>query len=171
MAAPNVADDAGSDVAGDAADTGPRQILSFTLAGETFGVDILRVREIRGWSSVTRIPEAPAYVLGVLNLRGAVVPIVDMRIRVGEAPVEPTALTVIIVLSIETPRERRDFGLVVDGVSDVIDLTAADIQPAPELNLASMETLVRNLATVNGRIILLLEIDQLLESARGDFVM
>src|SRR6476661_7582664 len=111
---------------------GSHQVLTFTLGAETYGVDILRVQEIRGWSPVTRIPQAPAHVLGVLNLRGSIVPIVDMRMRFSLDRAEYTPLTVIIVLSVESHAGRRDIGVVVDGVSDVIDVAAADIKPAPE---------------------------------------
>jgi purine-binding chemotaxis protein CheW len=99
-----------------------KQVLTFTLGDETYGVDILRVQEIRGWAPVTRIPQAQAHVLGVLNLRGSIVPIVDLRMRFSLPRAEYTPLTVIIVLSVESPQGRRDFGLVVDGVSDVIDV-------------------------------------------------
>ena len=91
-------------------------------------MDILRVQEIRGWSPVTRIPQAPAHVLGVLNLRGSIVPIVDLRMRFSLQRAEYTPLTVIIVLSVESPQGRRDFGVVVDGVSDVIDVPAGDVK-------------------------------------------
>ena len=116
-----------------AAAAGSNQVLTFTLGEETYGVDILRVQEIRGWSPVTRIPQAPAHVLGVLNLRGSIVPIVDLRMRFNLERAEYTPLTVIIVLSVESPVGRRDFGVVVDGVSDVIDVGASDVKPAPEM--------------------------------------
>lgn len=139
-----------------------RQVLSFTLESETYAVDILRVREIRGYSPVTRMPEAPAHMLGVLNLRGAIVPIIDMRRRIGIEPVEPSALTVVVVLSVESSRGRRDFGLVVDGVSDVLDLPSDDIRPAPEVNEACGEELVSGLAPLGERMVLLLDIDRML---------
>ena len=100
-----------------------KQLLTFTLAEESYGVNILQVKEIRGWSPVTAIPESPHYVLGMLNLRGAIVPVIDMRARFGMAPTDPTPLTVIIVLS--TTRDdgsTREFGLVVDSVSEVVQL-------------------------------------------------
>src|SRR5215475_9521599 len=100
---------------------GSQQVLTFVLGGETYGFDILRVQEIRGWSSVTKIPHAPTHVLGVLNLRGSIVPIVDMRMLFNLARAEYTKVTVIIVLSVQSRSGRRDFGMVVDGVSDVVD--------------------------------------------------
>src|ERR1700738_1369287 len=89
-----------------------RQILTFVLGNETYGVDILRVQEIRGWSAVTKIPHAPPHVLGVLNLRGSIVPIVDLRMRFALDTAEYTTVTVIIVVSVKSAAGRRDFGVV-----------------------------------------------------------
>jgi purine-binding chemotaxis protein CheW len=139
-----------------------KQVLTFTLGEETYGVDILRVQEIRGWSPVTRIPQAPQHVLGVLNLRGSIVPIVDLRMRFNLQRAEYTPLTVIIVLSVESPLGRRDFGLVVDGVSDVIDVPADDIKPAPELGKQVSTEFIAGLAAVSERMMMLLDIDQLI---------
>src|ERR1700745_1681106 len=87
-----------------------QQVLTFVLGSETYGVDILRVQEIRGWSSVTKIPHAPPHVLGVLNLRGSIVPIVDLRMRFSLDRAEYTAVTVIIVVSVASAAGRRDLG-------------------------------------------------------------
>jgi purine-binding chemotaxis protein CheW len=138
------------------------QVLTFTLGEETYGVDILRVQEIRGWSPVTRIPQSPAHVLGVLNLRGSIVPIVDLRMRFNLQRAEYTPLTVIIVLSVESPAGRRDFGVVVDGVSDVMDIAAGEIKPAPELGTQVNTEFIRGLAAVSGRMVMLLDIDHLI---------
>src|ERR1044071_3117811 len=105
------------------------QVLTFTLGEETYGVDILRVQEIRGWTPVTRIPQAASHVLGVLNLRGSIVPIVDLRMRFALERAEYTSITVIIVLSVQSSTGRRDFGVVVDGVSDVVDVDSAAVKP------------------------------------------
>jgi purine-binding chemotaxis protein CheW len=150
-----------------AAQTGPgaggsNQVLTFTLGEETYGVDILRVQEIRGWSPVTRIPQAPGHVLGVLNLRGSIVPIVDLRMRFNLQHAEYTPLTVIIVLSVQSAVGRRDFGLVVDGVSDVIDVLASDVKPAPEMGANVSTEYIEGLAAVSGRMVMLLDIDQLI---------
>jgi purine-binding chemotaxis protein CheW len=138
------------------------QVLTFTLGSETYGVDILRVQEIRGWSPVTRIPQAPPHVLGVLNLRGSIVPIVDMRMRFQLERAEYTAVTVIIVLSIEAANGRRDFGVVVDGVSDVIDVSADDVKAPPELGSQVSTDFIQGLATVAERMVMLLDIDRLI---------
>jgi len=145
-----------------AVEAGSHQVLTFTLGEETYGVDILRVQEIRGYSTVTRIPQAPAHVLGVLNLRGSIVPIVDMRMRFSLERAEYTPLTVIIVLSVESTVGRRDFGVVVDGVSDVIDVAVGDIKPAPELGAHVSTEFIAGLAAVSGRMVMLLDIDQLI---------
>ena len=145
-----------------AVESGSHQVLTFTLGEETYGVDILRVQEIRGYSTVTRIPQAPPHVLGVLNLRGSIVPIVDMRMRFNLERAEYTPLTVIIVLSVESPVGRRDFGVVVDGVSDVIDVAASDIKPAPEMGEQVSTEFIEGLAAVSGRMVMLLDIDTLI---------
>ena len=141
---------------------GSKQVLTFTLGDETYGVDILRVQEIRGWSPVTRIPQSQSHVLGVLNLRGSIVPIVDMRMRFSLPRAEYTPLTVIIVLSVESPQGRRDFGVVVDGVSDVVDVALAEVKPAPELGAQANTEFIAGLAAVSGRMVMLLDIDRLI---------
>lgn len=139
-----------------------QQILTFQLGNQVFGVDILRVREIRGWSTVTEMPETPAHVLGVLNLRGAVVPVIDLRTRLGLPPAEATATTVIIVLTVLVSEARRDFGLVVDAVSDVSDLQPGDIRQTPAGIGGNEQRCVPSLATLGERMILLLDIDGML---------
>jgi len=139
-----------------------KQVLTFTLGDETYGVDILRVQEIRGWSPVTRIPQSQPHVLGVLNLRGSIVPIVDMRMRFSLQLAQYTPLTVIIVLAVESPQGRRDFGVVVDGVSDVVDVALAEVKPAPELGAQANTEFIAGLAAVSGRMVMLLDIDRLI---------
>ena len=136
-------------------------MLSFVLGSETYGVDILRVQEIRGWSAVTKIPHAPSHVLGVLNLRGSIVPIVDLRMRLALERAEYTAVTVIIVLSVQCGASRRDFGVVVDAVSDVADVKAADVRPAPELGSTAATDYIRGLVPISERMVVLLDIDRL----------
>jgi purine-binding chemotaxis protein CheW len=143
---------------------GSYQVLTFVLGRETFGVDILRVQEIRGYSAVTKIPHAPSHVLGVLNLRGSIVPIVDLRMKFNLAQAEYTSVTVIIVLSVRTRAGSRDFGVVVDGVSDVVDVQAAEVKPTPELGSRSAREHIRGLVSVAERMVVLLDIDQLIGS-------
>jgi purine-binding chemotaxis protein CheW len=141
---------------------GSQQVLTFVLGNETYGVDILRVQEIRGFSAVTKIPHAPSHVLGVLNLRGSIVPIVDLRMRFSLERAEYNAVTVIIVLSVQSSAGRRDFGVVVDGVSDVVDVNKAEVRPAPELGSASATEYILGLVPVAERMVVLLDIDCLI---------
>ncbi len=146
---------------GAGADSASRQVLTFVLGGETYGVDILRVQEIRGWSVVTKIPQSPPHVLGVLNLRGSIVPIVDLRMRLNLERAEYTAVTVIIVLSVLAGASRRDFGVVVDGVSDVVDVSDSSVRPAPEIGARAATAYIRGLVPVAERMVVLLDIDRL----------
>lgn len=145
----------------------PGQILTFHLDQEVFGVDIQRVREIRGWSPVTAVPETPAHVLGVLNLRGSIVPVIDLRARLGLERVTETATTVIIVLTVVGASGKRDFGLVVDAVSDVADLNAKDIRATPPGITFSDRNSVPALATLGDRMVLLLDVDGMLAGDAG----
>lgn len=138
------------------------QYLTFMLAGEHYAVEILRVREIRGWSPVTRIPQSPAFLLGVLNLRGAIVPIIDLRRRLSLEPAEYTCVTVIIVLSVESSHGKRNFGIVVDGVSDVLEVPSSDVQDPPEVSKSTNTEFINGLATVADKMVMLLDIDKLL---------
>jgi purine-binding chemotaxis protein CheW len=139
-----------------------RQVLTFSLHGETYGVDILRVQEIRGWSAVNRIPQTPAHVLGVLNLRGSIVPIVDLRVHFNLPSAEFTPLTVIIVLSVRTARGSSEFGLVVDSVSDVVDVRGEDIKETPDMGNQHDSDFIESLASVAGRMLILLDVDALI---------
>jgi purine-binding chemotaxis protein CheW len=141
---------------------GSHQVLTFVLGNETYGVDILRVQEIRGWSAVTKIPHAPSHVLGVLNLRGSIVPIVDLRMRFSLDRAEYTAVTVIIVVSVMSAAGRRDFGVVVDGVSDVVDVNIEEVKAAPELGSKGATDYIRGLVPVADRMVVLLDIDRLI---------
>jgi purine-binding chemotaxis protein CheW len=138
------------------------QVLTFVLGNETYGVDILRVQEIRGWSAVTKIPHAPPHVLGVLNLRGSIVPIVDLRMRFSLDRAEYTTVTVIIVVSVMSAAGRRDFGVVVDGVSDVVDVNTEEVKAAPELGARGATDYIRGLVPVADRMVVLLDIDRLI---------
>jgi len=146
----------------ESAETGSSQILTFTLGAETYGVDILRVQEIRGWAPVTRIPQSPPHVLGVLNLRGSIVPIIDLRMRFRLESAEYTPLTVIIVLSVESAAGRRDIGMVVDGVSDVIHIDNNRIKPTPDLGAQANTDFIRGLASVSDHMVMLLDVDRLI---------
>jgi len=137
----------------------PVQQLTFSLAGEEYGLDILAVREIRGWTPVTRIPQAPHYVLGVLNLRGAIVPVLDLRLRFGLVREAYDATTVTVVVSVN----ERPFGVVVDAVSDVVDVPADQIRPVPDMGTAVDTEYLKGLTSVQDRMVLLLDVDKLLQ--------
>lgn len=138
------------------------QVLTFVIGEVTYGIDIPCVQEIRGWTAVTRLPQAPADVLGVLNLRGAIVPVLDLRLKFGSANVQYTPVTVIIVVSVMSAKGPREFGMVVDGVSDVIDISPQDVKPAPDLGSEAGNACIRGLLTVAGRMVVLLDVELLL---------
>lgn len=143
------------------ADTAGNEFLAFTLGKEEYGIDILKVQEIRGYEAVTRIANAPEFVKGVVNLRGIIVPIVDMRIKFNLG--EPTydQFTVVIILNIG----GRVMGIVVDSVSDVITLTAGQIKPAPEMGTTFNSDYLIGLGTLDERMLILIDIDKLMSSA------
>jgi purine-binding chemotaxis protein CheW len=136
------------------------EVLSFRLGGEEYALSILKVQEIRGYDAVTRIASAPEYLKGVVNLRGIIVPIVDMRIKfkVGEPTYD--AFTVVIVLNIK----GHTIGMVVDSVSDVVTLTPDQIKPAPDMGASVATEFLQGLGTVGERMLILLDIDKLLGS-------
>jgi purine-binding chemotaxis protein CheW len=141
------------------------QYLTFMLSEEEYGVDILRVQEIKGWEHVTALPNTPGYVKGVLNLRGAIVPIVDLRTRFALADVSYDDTTVVIVLRIEGKDEESDqriVGVVVDAVSDVYTFEGEEMQPPPDFGSIISIDFVRGLATVDEKMVILLDIDQLI---------
>jgi purine-binding chemotaxis protein CheW len=139
----------------------PLQVLTFSLGEEVYGVDILRLKEIRGWSPVTRIPQSAPYVLGVLNLRGAVVPVIDLRLRFGLQPTEFTAVTVVIVLSLRTADGQKECGIVVDKVLDVVDIAAGSIRPVPEAGNTTASEFIEGLATQETQMLILLNAERL----------
>src|SRR5271163_3877298 len=140
---------------------GGTQYLTFICAGEEYGVGILRVQEIKGWDSVTRVPYAPHYVLGVMNLRGVIVPVINLRARFGLEPRPFYASTVVIVVRVSSSRGEKTVGIVVDGVSEVYSVAASLIKPVPELGGVIDTACVSGIATVEGKMILLLDIDAL----------
>jgi purine-binding chemotaxis protein CheW len=138
-----------------------RQALTFALGQEVYGVDILRVKEIRGWSPVTRIPQSPPAVLGVLNLRGAIVPIVDLRVRFAMQSAEFNAVTVVIVLSLRTSDGHRECGIVVDSVRDVVDIAADSVRPAPTMHGCEANEFIEGITTLGEQMLILLDADRL----------
>lgn len=134
------------------------QYLTVNLAHEEYGIDILAVREIRGWTPVTRIPQSPPYLLGVLNLRGAIVPVLDLRLRFGVEREAYTDTTVTVIVAVD----GRSFGIVVDAVSDVLDAADSQVRPVPDMGTTVDIEYLRGLIGVNERMVLLLDVDRLL---------
>jgi len=139
-------------------DADAQQFLTFRLAGEEYGVGILTVQEIRGWSSVTKVPHTPAWLLGVISLRGVVVPVIDLRIRFNAASAEYNETTVVIILNLAA----RVVGVVVDAVSDVITLSAAQIKPAPTLGNGAETSHIIGFGTLDERMRILMDVEKLM---------
>lgn len=137
------------------------QYLTFTVGNEFYGVDILRVREIKGLTSVTQVPMTPNYIKGVIKLRGTIIPIVDLRLRFGMPPAEPTPFTVIVILAVQD----LAMGIIVDSVSDVLMIPRQELQWAPTLGGAANMTVTRQIAKVGGRVVFLLDIERLLSDS------
>lgn len=138
----------------------PSEYLTFSLGNEEYGIDILKVQEIRGYDTVTHIANAPPFIKGVINLRGVIVPIIDMRIKfkIGE----PTyhEFTVVIIITVQ----QKVIGMVVDGVSDVVALTAEQIKPAPEMGASLDTAYITGLGTLEGQMLILVDIEKLMSS-------
>ncbi len=125
------------------------ELISFHIGDQEFCVDIMSVREIRGWAPATPLPQTPAYMRGVINLRGAVLPIMDLAVRLGLPATEPSARSVIIVIK----EGERLVGLLVDAVSDILTINPAMIQPTPDVACATVRSFVRGLLSIDGRMI------------------
>ncbi len=143
-----------------------KELLTFTLGREEYGIDILKVQEIRGYEAVTTIANSPAFIKGVINLRGIIVPIIDMRIKFNLGSVTYNELTVVIILNVA----KRVVGIVVDGVSDVIELSADELKPAPEFSSALDMQYIRGLGTVDQRMIIVVDIEKLMLSRDMELV-
>ncbi len=137
-----------------------REYLTFRLGQEEYGIDILKVQEIRGYEPPTRISPAPPFIKGVTNLRGTIVPIVDMRLRLACAQAEYNSVTVVIVLNLR----ERVVGIVVDSVSDVLELKPEQMRPAPDVDGAIDAQSIRGLGSVGERMLILLDIEKLMSS-------
>jgi len=144
-----------------AAVTNIREFLAFKLGTEEYGIDILRVQEIRSYEESTRMVNAPAYILGVINLRGVIVPILDLRMKFNLSQVNYDSFTVVIVLNIG----MQVVGMVVDGVSDVITLTPAQLRPVPEFSSTIGSEHLLAIGSVADRMLILLDIEKLMSSA------
>jgi len=142
------------------------EYLTFTLGAEEYGIDILKVQEIRGYDAVTKIANAPAFIKGVINLRGVIVPIVDLRIKFNLGNLTYDQFTVVIILNIG----KRVMGVVVDGVSDVIQLSSDNLRPSPEFGSILDTRYILGLGTVEDRMIIVVDIERLMTSQEMSLV-
>jgi purine-binding chemotaxis protein CheW len=143
-----------------AAEPSGSEMLAFRLGSEDYGIDILKVQEIRGYDKVTRMANSPEFIKGVVNLRGIIVPIVDMRIKFGLAQADYDHHTVVVVLNVA----GRVVGMVVDGVSDVLTMTADQVRPAPEFGGTLSSEYITGLGTVEDRMLILMDVEKLMTS-------
>ncbi len=137
------------------------ECLTFSIGSESFGVDILQVQEIRGWEAVTRIPNTPEYMMGVFNLRGAIVPVYDLRLRLGMEFREYVKETVVIILRAMGRKGERSIGIAVDEVSDVFLINRDGIQAAPDFGTRLNTEFIHGITAVDDRMITLLQVDML----------
>lgn len=147
-------------------DTAADEFLTFALGEEEYGVEILKVQEIRGYDTVTRLPDAPDYIKGVINLRGTIVPVIDMRLKFRLDRADYNELTVMIVLNVA----NRVVGMVVDSVSDVVRLDTAQIRAVPELGATIDRQFLTGIGTLDERMLILLDIERLMTSAEMGLV-
>jgi purine-binding chemotaxis protein CheW len=138
--------------------TGAAQFVTFTIDDDQYGVDIMAVREIKGWSEITHLPKQPEYVRGVLNLRGVMVPIIDLRCRFGQGLTQATPVHVVIIVQIES----RLVGLLGDSVSDIVSVDAAQIQAVPRVAQSTRVDFLAGLVTIEGAMIALIDLPNLL---------
>lgn len=138
--------------------------LTFILAGEDFGLEILKVREIIGMLDITPIPQTPSYVKGVINLRGRVIPVIDLRLKFGLPPMDYGERTCIIVVDVKTPQGPMQMGVVVDAVSEVLNVGAEDLEPPPAFGHELNHSYILGIAKTKGSIKILLDIDRVLSS-------
>lgn len=144
---------------------GGGKYLTFELNAETYGVEILKVKEIIGIMEITPVPHAPGCVKGVINLRGKIIPVVDLRVQFGFPPLEFTERTCIIVVDLEANGLRTLVGAVVDAVAEVSQIPSTDIEPSPEMGETAETNFIRGLAKVRDKVVILLGIEKVLGSA------
>lgn len=143
---------------------GNRELIAFRIGDQEFCVNIMSVREIRGWTSATPLPHTPSYIMGVINLRGAVLPIMDLSNRLGMKPAEPTARHVIIVAQVNS----RVVGLLVDAVSDILTVSDEQIQPTPEISSDLEKQYARGILAIDKRMICLIELGALIVETESE---
>ncbi|WP_085906672.1 chemotaxis protein CheW [Kiloniella majae] len=143
-----------------AEDAGQEQFITFTVGEQEYGVDIMSVREIKGWTETTLLPNTPDYMRGVLNLRGVIVPIFDLRCRFGLGETEATNLHVIVIIAVKD----RMVGILVDTVSDILTVSTSDIRDVPKMETLIEEEYLSGLVTIEGRMVALLNQERLFDT-------
>lgn len=141
----------------------PCQFITFAIGAEEYGVDIIAVREIKGWTETTTLPQSPPHVRGVINLRGVIVPIYDLRARFGMGSTEPTKSHVVIIVAVKS----RVVGLLVDAVSDILTIDAGAVRPVPELERRGDDDFLAGLVALDERMVTLISLDRLFHSDLG----
>ncbi len=141
-----------------------RELMAFRIGAQEFCVDIMAVREIRGFTPATPLPQSPGFVRGVINLRGAVLPIIDLSARLGFPPAEPTARHVIMVVQVD----KQAVGLLVDAVSDILTVSSELVQPTPDVASEMAKSFVRGVLAIDGRMISLIALDNVLPPAESE---
>jgi purine-binding chemotaxis protein CheW len=139
----------------------PNQLISFAIGNDQYGVDIMAVREIKGWTEITHLPKQPDYVRGVLNLRGVIVPIIDLRCRFGQGLTEATPLHIVIIVHIAS----KPVGLLADRVLDIVSLDESQMQPVPRIAHAHRVNFLSGLVTIEGAMIAIIDLQNLLTTA------
>ena len=142
----------------------PTQFINFAIGEDQYGVDIMSVREIKGWSQISHLPKQPEYVRGVLNLRGVIVPIIDLRCRFGQGITEATPLNVVIIVQIAS----RQVGLLADRVLDIVSFEAAQVQPVPRVTQGARINFLSGLVTHDGAMIALIDLNNLLSGVDAE---
>jgi purine-binding chemotaxis protein CheW len=156
--------EAGMPVSSSAA-AAPTQLISFAIGDDQYGVDIMAVREIKGWTAITHLPRQPDYVRGVLNLRGVIVPIIDLRCRFGQGMTEATSLHIVIIVQVAS----KLVGLLADRVLDIVSLDGLQIQPVPRVVQSSRVEFLAGLVTIEGAMIALIDLPHLLSMPANSF--
>ena len=138
------------------------QYLTFLLGGDMFAIGILHIKEIIEYGSLTEVPMMPAFIRGVINLRGAVVPVVDLAARFGRKPAEITRRTCIVIIEVETDEEKHDIGVVVDAVSEVLEIPDAEIEPPPSFGTRIRADFINGMGKVKGKFVIILSVNNVL---------
>jgi purine-binding chemotaxis protein CheW len=142
----------------------PQQYLTFVIGGETFAIGILRIKEIIEFSGLTTVPMMPECIRGVINLRGAVVPVLDLAARFGRKPGEATRRTCIVIVEVESQEESQDIGVIVDAVNEVLEIPGSDIEPPPSFGTRLRPDLIRGMGKVGGSFVIILDTNRVLSS-------